>query len=466
MVLTVTSMVPSTQRLGEDVTATIRGSDFNEPLEVFVDTLTPVRLLQVVFKSSTSLQVVIPTGIERGVYNVRVRLNDGTEAVLRNGLVVIPPVPAMPFANENFKTIMNRMLQRMSSKYDKREGSTIWDMLAPVAAEIENEYVSMNEVLQASFLGTSYGTYLDLVGLDHGVYRFQPNKSTVTLKFTASSAITIPKAFRVSTGDPNPLIFITDDEVGPFKLVNSVYVGEVKATSQLQGSKYNVLPNTITTLIGSLTDLDTVTNELAATGGRDEEPDGSYKSRIIRRVREPSHGGNQSDYILWAQDVPGVGKVSIQPLINGAGTVGVHILDNEDGIPTTSLVNAVQNYIDPEDVRGMGEGTAPIGARAFVQSATLALINVRVSIALSSGAIGSEVTEAIKNNLTEYMKTLEIGEKVIYFSIASVIQNTTGVDTITVLQLQQGNGRRVTTDIAMLPQQKAIANTITVTIVS
>ena len=41
----------------------------------------------------------------------------------------------------NYDTILQRMLDNVSSKVDKREGSIIYDAIAPCAAELAQMYI-------------------------------------------------------------------------------------------------------------------------------------------------------------------------------------------------------------------------------------------------------------------------------------------------------------------------------------
>ena len=45
------------------------------------------------------------------------------------------------YDNFTFENLMERMLERIDDKLDKREGSIIWDALAPAALELEALYI-------------------------------------------------------------------------------------------------------------------------------------------------------------------------------------------------------------------------------------------------------------------------------------------------------------------------------------
>ena len=58
------------------------------------------------------------------------------------------------------ENIMERMLSRVDDKLDKREGSIIWDALAPAAAEISEQYAYMDMMLDELFPDTASYYYL------------------------------------------------------------------------------------------------------------------------------------------------------------------------------------------------------------------------------------------------------------------------------------------------------------------
>ena len=50
-----------------------------------------------------------------------------------------------------YRYILSRMLERVPDIMDKREGSVIYDALAPAAAELANMYIELDSVLNQTF---------------------------------------------------------------------------------------------------------------------------------------------------------------------------------------------------------------------------------------------------------------------------------------------------------------------------
>ena len=64
------------------------------------------------------------------------------------------------YENVTFENIMERVLARIPSAMDKREGSVIYDAIAPAAIELQNIYIELDTVLNETFADTATLYYL------------------------------------------------------------------------------------------------------------------------------------------------------------------------------------------------------------------------------------------------------------------------------------------------------------------
>ncbi|MNH86062.1 Baseplate J-like protein [compost metagenome] len=119
-------------------------------------------------------------------------------------------------------------------------------------------------------------------------------------------------------------------------------------------------------------------------GGLDVETDPQLLSRLLKRIRQPPHGGAAADYELWALEVPGVTRVWVYPLQMGAGTVTVlFVCDGEaDIIPTPAKVAEVQAYIDAR---------CPVTAEVFVAAPIADPLNMAVKLSPNTAAVQAAV---------------------------------------------------------------------------
>ena len=61
------------------------------------------------------------------------------------------------FEQYDFDTILSRMMSNVSDSLDKREGSVIYDALSPMAAELAQAYIVIDDIIDLIFPDTSVG---------------------------------------------------------------------------------------------------------------------------------------------------------------------------------------------------------------------------------------------------------------------------------------------------------------------
>ncbi|KFZ41866.1 baseplate J protein [Anoxybacillus flavithermus] len=312
------------------------------------------------------------------------------------------------FENQTFETILQRMLDRISDDIDKREGSIIYDALAPAAIELAKMYDELDIVLRLAFGETSTGEYLDKRAADFGVYRKQATPAVRKGIFTDGNDV----PFNIPIGSR----FRLNDMV--YVAIEKITDGQFRMQAETPGSAGNqefgnLLP------IEPIEGLGTATLADVLFPGEDEESDESLRKRFLQKVREPGTSGNAADYKQWATEVAGVGAAKVTPLWNGSGTVKVTIVNTDMQPATNNLVTQVQEYI---------EQMRPIGASVTVASATGKPINVSANVVLASGYTLQNVQDAFPASLDEYFKEIAFSMTYVsYAKIGTLLLNTPGV---------------------------------------
>lgn len=100
------------------------------------------------------------------------------------------------------------------------------------------------------------------------------------------------------------------------------------------GASGNADAGTILTLDSNVAGIENqVTLLVAATGGADIEDEEDFRSRGLLAFQNPPQGGSDADYKSWALAVSGVTRAWVKRRLNGAGTVGVYIMcdNNSNG---------------------------------------------------------------------------------------------------------------------------------------
>lgn len=351
------------------------------------------------------------------------------------------------YESQTFETILQRMLDRIPATIDKREGSIIYDALAPAAAELAQAYIELDVILTETFADTSNGEFLARRAAERGVNRKPATKAVRLGLFTDSSeaAFDPPIGSRFSGDDLNYVVVekITD---GQFKLECET-AGEV-------GNSYvgTLLP------IGYIPELATATLTDILVPGENEESDESLRERYFEEIKNQAIDGNIAQYRKWANEYAGIGRAKVFPLWDGPNTVKVSILDAENQVASAELISDFQEYLDP-GAEGLGNGVAPIGAKVTVTTATGVNINVSAEIVLAEGY--SEVN-GVDEALTAYLKEIAYAKNTVsYISIGAAILDVPAVDQVKNLLINDA-----TADVILTDEQIPMLGTTTWTVVS
>lgn len=284
-----------------------------------------------------------------------------------------------------YEEILQRMLDRVPDDVDKREGSIIYNALAPAAFELAQMHIELDTVLEIVFANTSSGEYLDKRCAEMGIARKQATKAIRKGEFDTS--IPIGAKFGIEN-----LVFTVSENIDGFN-----YKLECQTTGEIGNTPFGALLP-----IDYVEGLTTAAISDVLVPGEDTETDESLLARFNTRVQKSSTSGNVYHYLEWANEVSGVGAAKVVPKWNGDNTVKVIIVGADMQPASSILVDEVQAYIDP-NAEGLGNGEAPIGAMCTVVTAASTAINVTADI---SGTTAVNVTDNFTQALNDYFKTL------------------------------------------------------------
>ena len=336
------------------------------------------------------------------------------------------------YSNSNSSDdIKNRMLADVPSDVDKSEGSFIYDALSPASKELAQNYNVADDILDRTSPFTATGEDLENITNAVGITRKQGGKATTNIIVKGAAGAVLPANTIVKTGEG--LIYETLEDV---TLSSDEVTVEVEAEDV--GSSYNVPANTITQMPIQISGITSVTNPDPVTNGYGIEDDESLRGRYFERMQTPATSGNKYQYRNWAKEVNGVGDAKVFPLWNGNGTVKIVIMNTNKRAADQTLIDAVKDYIDPDD--GKGEGQAPIGATLTVVSAIEKAINVTAKVVLASGCTIQQVQDAFIANIQQYLSDLAFNSTYVsYAKVGSLLLNTDGVIDYTDLALNEGD---------------------------
>lgn len=230
------------------------------------------------------------------------------------------------------------------------------------------------------------------------------------------------------------------------------------------GTLGNVSSGAVITLETPLPAITFVTNAAAMGGGADVETDEALRDRILLQYSGQG-AGNISDYMRWALEYPGVGRVFVNPTWAGAGTVEVVAMLTTGQPVAGGVVTGLQALLDP--VAGQGHGLAPVGAVVTVTTSTAVPVNVIATVAFEGGYTLDGASGAIAKRaeivaaLQAYLGNLQPGQTVIFDHVKAQFFVPVGVHEVSGLTINAG-----TSDITMsssAPPQISQLGTVTLT---
>ena len=315
--------------------------------------------------------------------------------------------------SQTYEEILQGMLDKVPSNVDKREGSIIYDALAPCAYFLAQQQFQLDNFIELVFADTAVGEYLDTAVSDFGLTR---KAATAAIRqVTTSAAISIGTVWGI-----NELTYT---------ITEPITTNQYKAKCNTPGAIGNQYTGTLSP-ISNITGV-TATLGDVLTAGTDEETDDALRARLYSKVRMPATSGNAYQYKQWALEVPGAGDSKVFPLDSGPGTVTVLVVDDNKAI-SESLPETVAEYI--ETVR-------PIGATVTVTSPTAKQINVTASVILDGSKTLGEVETAFNTALESFLSdTVFTTYSISYAKLGGLLLDTSGVEDYNGLTVNSGTG--------------------------
>lgn len=310
------------------------------------------------------------------------------------------------FKHMTYDVILKKMLDKVPNDLDKREGSIIYDALAPVAFELSQNYFSLDNYLDLVFIDTTVGEYLDRKAADFNLMRKEATK--------AVRQMNTDKAVDIGTR------WALEDTT--YTVTEMIAENQYRAECEQYGSIGNIYS-------GALQNLENI-SEMTATlaevliYGEETETDEALRLRMKNKIANTSQDGNVAQYLQWASEYSGVGKAKVFPLWNGGNTVKVSITNADNTPASAQLITDFQNYLDPNS-EGLGEGKAPLGAKVTVTTGTSKNIDISADIVLQEGHSNASEASA---KIVEYLREITYKQSYVsYFFIGNIL---VGLDSI------------------------------------
>ena len=310
-----------------------------------------------------------------------------------------PEEYAAEYTSRNYDYWLDKMLDNVPDDIDQREGSIVFDALAPAAMAMAQQSLTMANIIRQSYIKTAQGEFLDYRAAEHGTARYAATQTEVKAKFLDSDGNAINN---VQIGDQ----FASIGETPIFYTVQKI---NDDLTGELTADDPGTTANSYIGQILPVTSNDSLSwaeiTEIVAPA-RDEETDDHLRDRLLKADDWVAYGGNVADYLSMLSKINEVGAGQVYPVWTGPGTVKLVILNNDLMPASPDLVKKVKNIIDPEDREALGYGLAPIDHQVTVVAPSILTVNVASTVTIDSKQNADTVKAKIKEAVENYFELL------------------------------------------------------------
>lgn len=291
------------------------------------------------------------------------------------------------FDDLTFEYFLESMLERIPNSFDKREGSIIYNALAPAAAEMAELVILLSIFYDESYVDTASYNYLVRKCKERGII---PNDATSAI-VKGEFNIDVPIGSRFSLDNLN------------YVVTEKVSTGVFKLRCEDTGPIFNLgklIP------VEYIEGLETAQLTEILINGEYDEDEESLRKRYYDSLESEAFGGNISDYKEKVNKLQDIGGVKVYPVWNGGGTVKLVLINSSYDTPSTELINQTQEKIDPIQNQGKGLGVAPIGHIVTVVSVEKISVNINTTITYQDGWNFEELKSSIEQTIDNYFKEL------------------------------------------------------------
>lgn len=341
------------------------------------------------------------------------------------------------YENVSYENILERMLGSVPDKLDKREGSVIWDTHSPTAIELQILYLELDAILREAYGDTASREFLIRRCRERGIVPYEATRAVLKGEFAPADIDVTGQRFNIGS-----INFIVTEKIAD---------GEYQVQCETPGTAGN-------RQLGAMIPIDYIEGLEAAElteiliPGEDEEETEALRARYFDSFNEKAFGGNAQDYLDKVNAIPGVGSTRVTRVWNGdirpaemipsavvkawyedtvgtleaeaaswlsavytaasekklttGGTVLLTILNSDFDAASDTLVQTVQQTMDPAENAGEGCGAAPIGHIVQVESAKAAAITVKTNITFDTGYGWTNLQSAIEDAVSGYLLEL------------------------------------------------------------
>lgn len=309
---------------------------------------------------------------------------------------------------------------------DTREGSIYMDAAAGHCLRTAKFYEDLRSVFDLLFADSCTGDVLDEWAAQKQVYRKAATSSYYVPVFDGVASAELVGDRFMAGG----YYFVVVQDGEDFYLQSEIT--GTQTNYLLKGEKLIPVRNTMGLKSATL-------GEMYAAGA-DQESDEDLRQRWKEALSEPAENWNKQQYKTSCESYDGVGRAIITPLAYGPCTVKAIIISSEGTAPLDSLIEQIQEEMDPGS-EGVGMGKVLLGCKFYAVAAGQEAVNISFDVVIASGYSLESTRETVRQELIRYMKSIALDTSdeenmvVQYMKVIGILANTAGIKDLANLSL-------------------------------
>lgn len=296
----------------------------------------------------------------------------------------------MLFEDKTQNNVMVDLIETVDSDISTEEGTLINHSFRGAAAEFEQAYIGLGVIDQNGYAETADREHLILRAKEKGITPLAATKAVWKAEFN----IDIPLKARFSAGE---LTYICMDRVAgrAYRLMceqtgtkGNIKQGELNPIEYING--YDT---------GELTEL--------LIPARDVEETETFRARYLSIVgAAQAFGGNRAQYKKIMHEIDGVGACKIYRVTQEERRIKIYFLNNLYQTPDQTLVDDVQEIVDPLDKQGEGEGEATIFHIVDIYPCVSEIVNIAADVTIDTGYTWEDLLPEVQEKIEAYFLEL------------------------------------------------------------
>ena len=348
------------------------------------------------------------------------------------------------FTRRSYQDILSELIAQaqntISADIATGADSIFGSILRVMAYELAKEEELQEAVWLNSFVSQASGVALDRLANNIGLIRNPAANATVTLTLNGVAGTVIPEQTLFGTSD-NINFFAAEsatlEPTGKMDTdgVNPLGTAKLLAVSAEQTVKANVAAGRINKIVEAVSGLQSVTNEVAATGGVALESDNSLRQRLVDNYKK-SANGTVNALITAVENVKGV--QAVQVITNntmdtdnyGNAPKSVHFY--VEGGSDSDVANAIFNSV-VAGVATVGKTSVDVPLISGTSTQTVnfdrptqKVVDVTVKL-LTDASFSVSGNTDVQNAIFDFLKGLKIGETLYISRLISVVYSVAGI---------------------------------------